>query len=339
MQPMPCRWNHQQPLKIIVRIENMKTSPLPTTKAPGYRALDRINILLLVAVLGITFVFGAYYFWDRYIHPGDMSPIDLGIAHLEQVVQTNPDDQEARLSLIQYYLDSEDFPEAIEQSQQVLNVYPDNPGALLLLGIAYTKTQQNQMAIETLEKFSALRRETQEVEKDTILETSLYYIGQNYLSLNQHVQAIEVLSEALEIDRTDADAMYLLGNAFVQGGQYGQAIDSYLHAIRFVPDFAEAYRGLSECYSELNQPEMALYAQGMEAFSQRDYHQARQILERAAAQLNDVPELYLGLSLTYEQLGENQLAKETVQRVLELDPHNIGAQTALMRIQSKEGSK
>lgn len=317
----------------------MKTSPVPTTKVTGYRMLDRLNILMLVAILGISFVFGAYYFWDRYLHPGDMSPIDLGIAHLEQVVQANPDEQEARLSLIQYYLDNENYPEAIEQSQQVLNAYPDNPGVLLLLGIAYTKTEKNQLAIDTLERFSALRREAQAIEKDTILETSLYYIGQNYLVLNQHVQAIEALSEALEIDRTDADAMFLLGNAFIQGGQYQQAIDSYLNAIRFVPDFAEAYHGLLLCYTELNQPEMALYAQGMEAFSERDYNQARQMLEQAAAQLKDVPELYLGLSLTYEQFGENQLAKETIQRVLDLNPHNIGAQTALMRIQSKEGSK
>jgi tetratricopeptide (TPR) repeat protein len=317
----------------------MKTSPVPTTKVTEYRTLDRLNIVLLVAILSISSVFGAYYFWDRYIHPGDMSPIDLGISHLEQVVQSNPDDKEARLSLIQYYLDNENYPEAIEQSQQVLNAYPDNPGALLLLGIAYTKTDKNQLAIDTLERFSDLRRETQAIEKDTILETSLYYIGQNYLLLNQHVQAIEALSEALEIDRTDADAMYLLGNAFVQGGQYGQAVDTYLNAIRFVPDFAEAYRGLSVCYTELNQPDMALYAQGMEAFSERDYNQARQFLEQAAAQRKDVPELFLGLSMTYEQLGEDQLAKETIKRVLELDPHNIAAQTVLMRIQSKEGSK
>jgi len=317
----------------------MKTSPISTPKIQGHRTLDRLNILMLVALLGLSVVFGAYYLWDRYVHPGDMSPIDLGIAHLEQVVQTNPDDQDARLSLIQYYLDSENYSEAIEQSQQVLNAYPDNPGANLLLGIAYTKTNQNQMAIDTLQRFSTLRRETQEIERDTILETSLYYIGQNYLSLNQHVQAIEALSEALEIDRTDADAMYLLGNAFVQGGQYEEAIDSYLNAIRFVPDYAEAYHGLSTCYTELNQPEMASYAQGMEAFSQRDYNQARQILEETAVQLSDVPEFLLGLSLTYEQLGENQLAKEKIQRVLELDPNNIGAQSALMRIQSTEGTK
>jgi tetratricopeptide (TPR) repeat protein len=221
----------------------------------------------------------------------------------------------------------------------VLNAYPDNPGALLLLGIAYTKTDQHQLAIESLERFSDLRRESQVIEKDIILETSLYYIGQNYLSLNQPLQAIEVLSEALEIDRTDADAMYLLGNAYVLGGQYQQAIVSYLNAIRFVPDYSEAYRGLSVCYTELNQPEMASYAQGMEAFSQRDYHKARQILEQAAIQLTDVPELFLGLSLTYEQLGEYQLAIENIHRVLELDPQNISAQSALMRIQSTEGTK
>lgn len=317
----------------------MKTSPVSKPQIFNRRMLDQLTSLMLVAVLGVSVVFGAYYFWDRYIHPGDMSPVELGISHLEQVVQTNPNDQNARLSLIQYYIDNENYPEAIEQSQQVLNAYPDNPGALLLLGIAYTKTNQYQIAIDTLEQFATLRRETQVIQNDTVLETSLYYIGKNYLLLNQPLQAIEALSGALEIDRTDADAMYLLGSAFAQQGQYQQAIDSYIDAVRFVPDYAEAYHGMSVCYKELNQLNMMSYAQGMEAFSQRDYNKARQILEQAATQLPDIPAVFLGLSLTYEKLGETKLAQENIHRVLELDPTNISAQNALMRIQSTEGTK
>ena len=317
----------------------MKISHLSNQRRSDHHLLDRLTKLMLFAILAISVVFGAYYFWDRYVHPGDMSPVELGITHLEQVVQADPGDQNARLSLIQYYIDNENYPEAIEQSQQVLNAYPDNTGAFLLLGIAYTKTNQYQIAIDTLEQFVALRRASQEIQKDTVLETSLYYIGQNYLSLNQPLQAIEALSEALEIDRTDADAIYLLGSAYAQEGQFQEAIDSYLDAVRFVPDFTEAYRGLSECYNKLHQPEMESYAQGMEAFSQRDYNKARQILEQTASQLPDFPPLFLGLTLTYEQLGEIKLAQENINRVLELDPNNINAQNALMRIQSTQGTK
>ena len=317
----------------------MKTSLLSKQRRSDHHLLDRLTKLMLFAILSISVVFSVYYFWDRYVHPGDMSPVELGITHLEQVVQTNPGDQNARLSLIQYYIDNENYPEAIEQSQQVLTAYPDNTGALLLLGIAYTKTNQYQTAIDALERFVSLRRATQEIQKDTVLETSLYYIGQNYLSLNQPLQAIEALSGALEIDRTDADAIYLLGSAYAQVGQLQQAIDSYLDAVRFVPDYAEAYHGLAECYNGLHQPDMESYAQGMEAFSQRDYNRARQILEQTAAHLPDFPPLFLGLALTYEQLGEIKLAQENIDRVLELDPNNISAQNALMRIQSTQGTK
>lgn len=316
----------------------MKISPLSTRQRSDHFLLDRITKLMVVAVLGISIIFSAYYFWDRYAHPGDMSPVELGITHLEQVVQNNPDDQNARLSLIQYYIDNENYSEAIEQSRQVLKTYPDNAGALLLSGIAYTKTSQYQTAIDTLEQFVTLRQ-AQEIRKDTVLETSLYYIGQNYLSLNQPLQAIEALNGAIEIDHTDADAIYLLGNAYVQDGQLEKAVDSYLKAVRFVPDFAEAYRGLSECYNRLHQFDMASYAQGMEAFSQKDYNKARKILEQTANNLPDFPPLFLGLALTYEQIGEFKLAQENVDRVLELDPHNISAQNVLIRIQPTQGTK
>ncbi|MGW8143720.1 MAG: tetratricopeptide repeat protein [Anaerolineales bacterium] len=316
----------------------MKLSPLSTQQRSEHQLLDRITKLMLFAVIGISIIFGAYYFWDRYIHPGDMTPVELGITHLEQIVQDNPDDQNARLSLIQYYLDNENYSEAIEHSRQVLNTFPDNTGALLLLGIAYTKTNQYQTAIDTLEQFVTLRQ-AQEIRQDTVLETSLYYIGQNHLWLNQPLQAIEALNGAIEIDHTDADAIYLLGNAYFQDGQLEKARDSYLKAVSFVPDFAEAYHGLSECYKGLHQFDLESYAQGMEAYSQKDYNRARKILEQTASNLPDFPPLFLGLALTYEQIGEIKLAQANVDRVLELDPHNISAQNALIRIQSTQGTK
>ena len=118
-----------------------------------------------------------------------------------------------------------------------------------------------------------------------------------------------------------------------QVGQHEQAIDSLLDAVRFVPDFTEAYQSLAECYNALNQPDKQMYAQGMQAFSQRDYEKARQYLEQSAINLPDFPPVFLGLALTYEQLGEIQLALENFNHTLELDPNNISAQNALMRIQ------
>jgi len=312
----------------------MKTSRFTNRSMHDHQLLDRLITLMVYAVFVVLAVFSAYYFWDRYVHPGDMSAVELGITHLEQVVQDNPDDPSARLSLIQYYIDNQDYEEAIQQSQQVLSAYPENPGALLLLGIAYTKTGNYQDAIDALEHFATLRRSEEEILLDKVLETSLYYIGQNYLAISQPQKAITALTEALEIDRTDADAMYLLGTAYAQTGDHQHAVDVYMDAVRFVPDYAEAYRGMSESYKQLNQGDLETYALGMEFFSRRDYTQAKQYLERSAANLPEYSPVFLGLALTYEQLGELQLAQENIDRVLVLDPDSISAQNLLMRIQS-----
>ena len=59
------------------------------------------------------------------------------------------------------------------------------------------------------------------------------------------------------------------------------------------------------------------------------------MLEQATQALPEFAPAHLGLALTYEQLGEFELALETVEYVLELNPDDFAAQQTYGRIQMR----
>jgi tetratricopeptide (TPR) repeat protein len=301
------------------------------------RALKRLIWIALAALLVLVAAFGAYYYWDRYVHIGDISPLQKNIQALEKKAQENPNDPDTRLALAEYYIENELYADAIVQAKEVIKAFPDSDGAYFILGLAYTQSNQSNLALEPLMKFADFHRKSEMAKVDLMLEASLFYLGQNYVRLSQPEQAIAVLNEALTITRTDADAMYQLGLAYALQKQDGKAVEQYLKAVLFVPDFTEAYSHMIESYTALGQPDYVLYARGMEAYSKSNFTQARQNLEQVIVKQPDFLAAQLGLGLTYEKLASMQDAKKCYERVLMMDPNNYTAGQALARIKQKEG--
>jgi tetratricopeptide (TPR) repeat protein len=260
----------------------------------------------------------------------------LEIKHLEEVVVANPEDLEARLAIAQLYYENGDYSKAIQYAEPVLKARPDDPATLFLLGIVYSETGQTEIAVASLERLVEIRQESPMAQVDRVLEASLYYLGANYLKLNQVDEAIKVLEGALDIDGTDADAFYQLGVAYHQKGENERSVEAYKNAVRFVPDFSEAYVGMATAYDALGMPSNALYAQGMTSFSKEEYGQAQQYLERAAQDLPDFVPVYLGLALVYEQQGDLGRARSNVEHILELEPDNFNANVISGRLGSPD---
>lgn len=297
------------------------------------RQLSRMVWLTLAAVFIVIVAFSGYYYWDRYVYLDDQSPLEIGVEHLEAMVRENPEDPQARVALAQYYFENGVYEKAIEQAQQVLAAYPDDDNALFVLGMSYIQSGQTEAAFEPLLQFTDSRRESPMARSDTVLQTALYFLGQSYVETNQPDKAVEVLKEALLINAADADAMYQLGLAYALQGQHEEAITQYEEAVRFVPDFIEAYQGMIASYGALGMTDHVAYARGMEAFSLKDYETARTHLDAATANLPDFAPAFVGLGLVQEQLGDLQGAQTNFEYVLELDPGNFMATHALGRVQ------
>jgi tetratricopeptide (TPR) repeat protein len=236
--------------------------------------------------------------------------------------------------MAEFYLGQSLYQEALDQTTQVLRLYPENEGALLVSGIAYIRLDQPEAALDPLEQFVATREEGEMARTDTRLEMAYYFLGESYMKLERPAEAIPVLDKALVINRTDADARYQLGLAHQANDQPQAALEQYHEAVRFVPNFTEAYSGMIESYAALDQLEYVAYARGMEALTLQDYETAQTHLEHATQALPDFAPAFLGLSLTYEKLGQLEAALATIERALELEPDDFAAQQTFGRLQA-----
>ncbi|NOX61731.1 MAG: tetratricopeptide repeat protein [Chloroflexi bacterium] len=294
------------------------------------RAIIIVGALLLVVVAA----FSAYYYWDRFLPRGDLSPIEMAIEEAQQAVKENPQDPDLRLDLARIYYENRMYEEALEQAGQVLNAFPDNNDALLIVGLSNIRLDQPAEAIPPLEKFIELRKDHSTARADVVLEMVYYFVGESYMKLGQSAEAVPPLEAALEITPTDADALYQLGLAKQSLGDPEAALTYYHKAVRLVPDFTEVYEGMVECYTALNMPAHVEYAKGMKAFGTRDYELAKNHLLKAVEDLPDFAPALLGLGLTYEKLGELETAAEIIQRALDLNPHDFATRQALGRVQA-----
>jgi len=306
----------------------------PHRPAASTQNLQRAIWIVLAVLIAVIVAFIGYYVWDRYVHLGDRSPIDVGVANLEKAIRDDPQNVEARVALAESYLSGGQVKKALEQANQVLTNYPENHGALLIAGVAYVRLDQPEAALAPLEKFVALRRDGPMAKADTALEAAYYFLGESYMKLDRPAEAILVLEAALVISPADADALYQAGLAYQASGQPEAALERYHRAVRLVPDFAEAYSGMVQAYTDTGQSDYKGYAQGMEAFSLGDYKSALSHLEGATQALPEFAPAFLGLGLTYEKTGQLEAAESAIVRALELDPHDFAAQQALGRIQS-----
>lgn len=312
----------------------------PANNAAGRRrqlstqTIQRVFWITLALFFVVLLSFVAYYIWDRYTHPEDQTPAELEIARMETAVYQQPQDPELRLVLAESYLQVGWYARALEQANQVLRQHPENASASLIAGISHVRLDRPQEALGPLHDFVALRKDGPMARTDTALEAAYYFLGESYLRLGRPAEAIQPLEAALLISPVDADALYQLGLAYDAGGQPELAVQKYQKAVRLVPDFVEVYQAMADSYSALNRHEHVTYAQGMVAFSQKDYRSAASRLERATEALPDFAPAFLGLGLAYENLGNLQPALSAIQRALELDPGDFAAQQALGRIQT-----
>ena len=172
------------------------------------RQLQRLVVVAGLIVAASAVFFASYYYWDRYVHLGDASPADRDIAQLEQAIREDPDDPDRRVVLAEYYLNQALYAQALAQVEQVLAAYPDHPGALLVGGITQARNNQPAKAIPWLAQYVALQKDLPMAKTDMRLETAYYFLGESYLKVNRTAEAAAALDAALEINPTDADALY-----------------------------------------------------------------------------------------------------------------------------------
>ena len=81
----------------------MKDANSTTMQHADDRRLKRLALAAVIVAVVLIAAFAGYYYWDRYVHIGDQSPLELGVSQLEEAVREDPQNAESRLSLAEFY--------------------------------------------------------------------------------------------------------------------------------------------------------------------------------------------------------------------------------------------
>lgn len=283
--------------------------------------------LVLLSIVG----FAGYYYYDRYVHQ-DEKLLDSQAQHVEAMIRQDPQNADLRVSVATYYVDGGLIDLAIQQCQEALKISPDHQGALLVLGTAYEKKGDLANATASLEKLVAVKLKDPLAKVDTSLPGIYYQLATLYDRQGQTDKAIGALKSAIDLDKTDADALYSLGAIYQKQGNHADAVIQFQEALRYDPYWEQPYQGLATSYAALGKPAEAAYARGMVAFAQKKYSDAATQLEAVVAKSPDMTPAYFGLGLSYEQLGKRDQAKQALAKYLSANPDDMVASEAMARL-------
>jgi tetratricopeptide (TPR) repeat protein len=295
------------------------------------RTLNRLIVgILIVLVIGIPAI-GLIYFLDRNVDPGP-SMAQRTIAAAEEAVRKEPNNLSVRTVLATSYAAAGRYADAVAQYSEILQVAPDHHGALLGRGNTYLALKDDASATKDFQQLVDVAKGGEMANADPQLEEAYYRLGDIALRAGKAGDAVTLLTSALAINRSDADAMNLLGSAYVQTGKSAEAVEVLKEAIAFVPTgWCEPYQTLATAYTSLGNADGAAYATGMAAFcaNQPDVAVAALTPLATGAMALDAT---LGLALIAESEGDITTATTMYEKVLVEDPTNFNATAGLQRL-------
>ena len=298
--------------------------------APSDRTTTRLIIAaVLVLLVGIPLI-AFVYVQDQY-RPAGPALVDREIQVAEDAVKADPNLLTARLALAQLYAKSGRAADAVEQYDQILTVSPDAGSALLGRASANVGLGALDAAAADFQKVVDLAKGGEMAGADRQLESAHYGLGMIALRQDRPEDAVVHLADAVNINRTDADALLLLGSALLQAGEPQRAVTATEQAVALVPiGWCEPYAQISSAYTALGDAAGATYGTAMVAFCEGRTDEAKTALGALTTGAHAVDAL-VGLGLIAETESDLAAALEAYTKAVALEPTDFAATTGLAR--------
>jgi predicted O-linked N-acetylglucosamine transferase (SPINDLY family) len=167
----------------------------------------------------------------------------------QKLLQITPNHPEALylLGLIAY--DAKAYETAFNHVTQAKRINPSNPFYPNLLGSILCEQDKLDEAVTAHRLAISLKPDFAE---------ALHNLGNAYQKQDKLNEAIASYQKAISIKPNYANAYSHLGRTFYKQGNYNSALDSYRKAIFFNPNLADAYCGLGDTLFNLNRLDEAL---------------------------------------------------------------------------------
>lgn len=222
---------------------------------------------------------------------GEKAAAEVGMAAVQTAPEAEtktpqPDDS---VSVAEFGVLKKQF---LEVAEDLIAAYPNEPAALMPLGIAYARFGETGKALQfwqhgldlnsgradiynamaTILLESGKHEKAAEICQAVLAKSSgtpvLYCIWSEALNgLGRSEDALRKLQRAVELFPSDAQCHRLLGKAYLLLGEYEKARDSYETSVKLQPRDFQAHYGLSVAYARL----------GMEGQSQRALGEYRKL--------------------------------------------------------------
>jgi tetratricopeptide (TPR) repeat protein len=296
------------------------------------RLIKRVGLILLAA----TFVFVAFYVWDRSL-PAATPIADQRLVALEAAVRESPNNIAARGALADAYVAAGRFDEAVTQYGQILETGKAVELATMGRAAAYMGLEQYDLAARDFQAVVEIAQGGEMANVDPTLEAAYYNLGLIAMKQDRAADAVAFLERALRIKRSDADALYLIGQAYTQTGATDKAEIALRRAVAFVPiGWSEPYAALVETYTRAGRTAMAAWASAMVDLTSERGDAAEPRL-KALARTEAALDAAIGLGLLYETRGDTAAAAEWYTRALALDPLSDAARLGMSRVGAVSG--
>jgi tetratricopeptide (TPR) repeat protein len=295
------------------------------------RQLNRLikRVVLLLAIGTIAFV--GFYALDRW-RPATTPIVDQRLTALEQAVRDKPDDITSRGQLADTYVAKGRYEDAIVQYNLILETDEETELATFGRAAAYMGLGRLDDAATDYEAVVEIAKGGEMANIDPMLEAAYFSLGSIAMQQAKPTEAISFLEKALAITRSDADALYLIGTAYVATGETDKAEIALRSAVEFVPiGWSEPYVALAESFTKAGKTAEAEWAGAMADLNAGKPELAEPRL-LAIANGDAALDVAIGLGLLYETKGDNAAATEWYGKALAVNPDNTAAQLGLNRV-------
>lgn len=202
------------------------------------------------------------------------------IKRYQRAAELTPTDNVIWTALADAYRYRGMYPDAIKNYEKSLEVEPNYFPAHLGLGMTYENTEQFDQAMIHYRRATEIRPDDNQAH--LALGTILYR------QLKQYDAARKEFEIVLNVNSQNPTAHYGLGQINMAEGYYSNAIGNFQDAIKYKPDYAEAYSEMGKAYRYRKNYEFAL-----EAYS------------KATALNPNLAEPYQGMGILYHQVFQD----------------------------------
>lgn len=234
-----------------------------------------------------------HYLGILYLQTGDYPhAIDFIIAAIE----TNPANATAAMysNLGAVYRAQNHLESAMESFRQALKLEPQNVNALYNLSIVLQLNGKIEAAIDSYKQLILIQPNHAE---------AYYNLGTLFEQQENLQKAKEYYQQALVLNPNLSVAYFNLAVVLQKQGELEQAISIYQQAIQLKPDYAEAYYGLAVVFSRQNNVEEAIKNFQQAIFYKQDYK-----------------DVFYQLGCLYKQQNKRDKAAENYRKALQIQP-------------------